>query len=239
MSSVNQVRQQFLNQFGDSASRVVASQLYPDEFEYYLFAFELRDNKNVVTDRLILPVPPSDIAYNDQKLTTIQKTGNGINTLITPYFVPKSISMSGTFGRKFRLLTGYKRDATNQISINEFLTSFSTNVKTGFGALKRLEDIVNRATTVTKKNDPYKMVFYNFASGHTFYVEPMTFTMTQSERESRIWRYNLTLTVVADAQRQGLGFSRFDNNNIATYAQNELNTSLNRLSSILSNVVLD
>ena len=132
------------------SGKLAAHSLFPDDFEYYLMALELVDGSGIPTDRFVFPVMPNSINMSEEKITTIKKTASGITTFTNNGFTPKQISISGTFGRRFRLLIGNKAtfDEGDLLSSVENIAGsvFVPNIKTGYGALKLLERIYEKST---------------------------------------------------------------------------------------------
>lgn len=176
--------------------------LYPNDFEYYLMAFELRQGKRL-TDRLIFPILPQNIEMPKRKATTIKDTFGGTVTLTSPKFVPFQINMSGDFGRRFKLLLNFVKEQRTDTFFNtireKFVNDFNATAKTGYGLVKELERIFNKSVSLDSNNRPYELIFYNLAFNEIYYVEFTDFTPSQSHGENRIWKYNISLTAVAPA----------------------------------------
>ena len=96
--------------------KLTAHTLFPNEFEYYLISFELLDSgaSHKVTDRFIFPVMPDRIEIGKMKTTTIKKSFGGVIAYTNNAFETIPISITGSFGRRFRLLVGNKR--TDEVS---------------------------------------------------------------------------------------------------------------------------
>lgn len=186
--------------------KLIAHSLFPDEFEFYMMGFELIDNtegERRVTDRFIFPVNPENIKINKRKIMTLGKSAGGISAFINNSFEPVKINITGTFGRKFRLLFGNKEDLSSQAegpyTGNQGQTKeFVPNVKTGYGALKRLERLYEKATKA-KEGAPYFVIFYNLAFNEAFFVEIEAFQPSMSTQRNMIWEYALSMTAVAPA----------------------------------------
>jgi hypothetical protein len=92
----------------NSIGRSGLNMKYPDEFELYVIALELTDENFITQQYFVFPINPSSIEETEPKLTNIRKTLGGITVLRNTTFVPTQISLSGTFGRNFKVLIGEK-----------------------------------------------------------------------------------------------------------------------------------
>ena len=93
-------RDQIISTVGRSALHA----LYPNDHEYYMIALELVNHAGDPIDYLAFPVMPSELKRMKQELTTIKNTMGGIVSLSTKKFIPIQFSLSGTFGRMFRVV---------------------------------------------------------------------------------------------------------------------------------------
>lgn len=222
--------------------------LYPNEFELYVCALELTDPAGTTLKYFIFPVMPSNLDENQPEITNIKKTAAGVTILKTPTFIPVDISLSGTFGRKFKVLLG-----TNYVDfIQSFQTSqgtlsansiasgvgqvFDERVKTGYGCLKILEEIVNEAKVVDQ-NGGRRLIFYNPAFGTSYVVQPMNFKISMSQDTNMMHQYSLQMKGVAPLsaiqsaqQRQ----SEANQLNTTAYVQTQTNNVVNALNTLLS-----
>jgi hypothetical protein len=177
--------------------------LFPSDFEYYACSLELvlmDGEKEETTDFFVFPVMPEQIQYNLPHLTNIRKTMGGISILKNSSFVPRDMVISGNFGRKFKLLTGTQAPV-NAISFTPFFElgfrTFDVKVKTGYGALKVLEAIVEKTTSLNKDGRPYRTYFYNPALGHSWVVEITNLSVRQGLDNNMMWAYTLNLQVIS------------------------------------------
>ena len=207
MSSVSLYRQ-LLNQIGQAG----VNALFPNDFEYYVLTFELVDSRDNLVEYLTLPVNPDNFSENQTELTSITKTAGGISAFSSEKFVPKNISISGTFGRKFNLLLGAIGASTVVNQVNSIfgrgkgggtgaVTSnkeFSINLKTGYGTLKKLEGLLKNSNQLDSFSQPHKLYMYNLMNNNNYLVELVNFEMMQEYSSSnRVWRYNISLQAVA------------------------------------------
>ena len=99
----------------------------PDDFDFYICSFELLDSRGSSLELFNFPVMPNTLSIDKQSLVNIKRTGDSINSQFSDSYVSKPISISGSFGRKFKILLGLNNDL---------------KVKTGYGALKMMEKII-------------------------------------------------------------------------------------------------
>ncbi|MDA7514167.1 hypothetical protein N8508_00100 [bacterium] len=205
--SLDLARQKFFKIAGDertgaitSAGRALLNAQAPNDFEYYLMGFEVVNGANKVTDRFVLPVLPENITINNTKIINIKKTAAGISSYQNNSFEPISITMGGTFGRRFRLTL------ENFQSVDKATPKpFTLKVKTGYGLAKELERIYKKNGQLDNENNniPFRINFYNFAFNQSYIVEFNNLQFTQSQDKNVLWYYNLTMTAVAPADLGG------------------------------------
>lgn len=187
--------------------RGVAHAISPDIIEYYMCSMELLDSSGITQAFLTFPVMPNSIVESETAMATISKTNAGLVTTFNSTFAPKDISISGTFGRKIRLLTGSKEMQTSStflngnISFNRSDNSRSTVaiVKTGYGVTKMLKSIVDACWSLDLAGKPHVLIFNNYAFNTSYVVEVLQRTFTQSTEMSGIWNYALEMRAVAPA----------------------------------------
>lgn len=177
---------------------------FPDEFEIYVCAFELVDKNLNTLQYFIFPINPSSISETRPEITNIKKTSGGVTVLSNPTFIPTDISLNGNFGgKKFKFLMG----ETYQSLISTFQTDsgyssgsiargiqnvFNENIKTGYGCIKILEKILDGLKIVDNLS-PRKLIFYNLALNHSYFVNPLSSSFNQSQESNMIWNYSITL----------------------------------------------
>jgi len=125
--------------------------------------------------------------------------------------------MSGTFGRRFKLLI-IPPDKEKLSSINDSVSNgsfdpksggmeiktalFDPKLKTGYGTTKILEAMLKKSSALDRYNQPYRLILYNPALNHTFLVKKTGFQLTQDEKASNMmWNYSLGLTAIAPMDR--------------------------------------
>jgi len=189
--------------------------LMPNDFEYYVVALELTDLDDNTIDYLLFPVTPAAIDIIDPELTNIKKSAGGVVAISTPTFVPKPITLSGTFGRKLRLLLSaslgltsfsaiklstssglYKKSSAKGVGIRS--AQFDAAIKTGYGVTKVLQSICDKSTMLDDKNLPLRLYFYNPTFGESYLVKKNEVKFSQEKGQSNmLWQYNLKLTAIA------------------------------------------
>lgn len=215
MAGIQEAKNNFrstINQVGKAATNA----LFPKDFEYYLISLELVNSDGDTVDFFSFPIMPESITETKQEIKNVKKTAGGITTLDTSTFVPRNITLNGTFGRQFKVTLGSqfyndvvfaginfstktgafsKEDVTNP-NITVPTNNFSTLIKTGYGCIKVLEAIVDKASALDNKNRPFFLYLYNQALGSNYLVEPISFNQTQSYDSNTLWYYNLNLKAV-------------------------------------------
>jgi len=200
--------------------RKAAAALFPRDFDFYLVSLELVDSDGVTVDLFTFPVMPSEISEERTELTTIKKSAKGITSIKTPTFIPRQISISGDFGRKFKVVFGDEvtilagflfnsiREGTfNKENLFGNFTKikqpvFSSPIKTGFGCTKVLESMVDKSLGFDSKGKPYNLFFYNPTLGNNYLVNTKTLRFNQDKESSNmIWKYSLSMTAVANLEQ--------------------------------------
>lgn len=180
------------------------SSLYPSEFEYYLCAFELVSGGKTV-DYFIFPIQPSAISITDTRRTNIKKSMSGITIIKNSAFNPKNIEIKGSFGKRFKILMKEGVAFGGDISFDSNkiggirTPQFSADIKTGFGACKLLQKILDDANKTSSTGEPNQLYFYNMAFGESYLVEinPQGTMFSVTEDQNMIWQYSVSMTVVA------------------------------------------
>lgn len=195
-----------------SVGQAGLNSLYPSDFSYYLVALELVNSQNQTIDYFSFPIAPNNITQSEPKLINIKKTAGGITSLNTNNFVPKIISLRGNFGRKFRVLlknksvvdfSAFKFSGTlKKEQIQNAFTSlrqaaFDPSIKSGYGATKYLQSIVDKTSALDDSGNPFKLYFYNPIFGDNFLVEPTNFEISEGMENNRIPNYMLELRAIA------------------------------------------
>lgn len=201
---------------GINAAQAALNALYPNDFEYYMMAFELVDPTDKTIDYFVFPIMPSAFSDNIVSPTTVTNTMGGVSVTSNSSFSPHDVMMQGNFGRKFKILTGGGQDsihpavamystssgAFDQAAFipsmrGKFIKALSnTRVKTGYGAFKILEGICAKSKA-DLNGKPNRLYMYNPALGANYMVKVMNFKASMSGANNMIWGYELTLKAVA------------------------------------------
>jgi len=187
-----------------SMGRAALHALYPDEIEYYLCSLELIDSSGITKGYMTFTVMPNNVMDSKTQVATITKTNTGITTLFSDSFSPRDISLQGCFGRKLRLVTGVQ--ATGNVSTIPFfggntgvkIGKENLLIKTGFGLLKMMENILESAWKLDDKNKPHILIFNNYALNSSYVVEPLQQSFSQGVENNMLWFYSVELKAVAD-----------------------------------------
>jgi len=187
-------RNGLLTTFGKSILNIK----YPKEFELYIIALELVDEDFNTKKYFIFPVNPSSIDEGKPQLTNVKKTLSGVTVLKSATFVPTDINLSGTFGRGFKITLGEtSEDFIQAFTINGNIQEFDPRIKTGYGCLKILEEIVEQSKAISGSGTNFKLIFHNPAFGNSYLVEPMNFRINMNEQNNMFHGYSLTLKSIA------------------------------------------
>lgn len=220
--------------FGKAALHTLA----PDNFEYYMCSLELLDSYGYSKGFIYFAVMPDNILENRTQIATITKTNKGVSTLFNDTFVPRDISIQGTFGRKFRLLLGMK-ESENVSSIPYFSGNLGINVlendtliKTGYGLTKMLKNMIESSTKLDDMGNPCVLIFNNYALNTHYVVEVMQDSYSQSVENNMIWYYSLEMKAVAPAD----AVKRKENKNVKFLTSVASNSIAKSISNILKDI---
>lgn len=183
-----------------NVGRATLSNIYPNDFEYYMCSFELVDSNGKTVDFLVFPVNPNSIKEREMFDSDIQRTALGIVTNDNSTFIPVEINISGNFGRKLKMLIG--RAGIDAVGIN-FSTEgndikvFSNQIKTGYGTSKVLDNILKKSRKTDNKGNQYRLYFYNQGFGTAYLVKVLDKEFNQDLSTNMIWNYNISLLGIA------------------------------------------
>src|SRR5690606_6362755 len=130
-------------------------------------------------------------------LVNIKKMARGYTNQFSTSFSGDIISLNGTFGRRFRLLTSALQNLNKKGDEKFTKNTFDTKVKTGYGALKLLEKIVYASTELDEYKRPMKLLFYNFSFNEAFYVEVVNWSKQQSLENNIMWNFSMEMRCLA------------------------------------------
>ena len=186
--------------FGKSALHSVM----PDDYEYYLCSFELYDSKMNKKGFLSFVVMPDQITESHSPIQSVTKTHSGIVTTFNDSFSPVNITISGTFGKKFRIVSNYKDPGSKRggfFSLN-IGKAFSLGVKSGYGLTKILKNIIHIANKLDEYGKPYFLIFNNYAFNTSYVVNPTNFQFHQGYENNMIWYYSINMTAVGNKPKK-------------------------------------
>lgn len=223
---------------------------YPKEFEIYLCALELTDENFNTLQYFIFPVMPSNIDETQTFIPNIKKTLAGVTVLNTPTFIPRDITLAGTFGRKFRVLLGQDySDLANSFKTTDGNLSlesvwsgakqfFDNRIKTGYGCIKILEEIINSVNIIDDLG-ARKLILHNPAIGNSYLVKPINLKQSQTQETNMIWSYSLSLKAIASLEHimesEELKQQRIKLNTTG-YIQKATDNVIDGLTNLLANV---
>lgn len=205
------------NSILSSAGKTALNIQYPKEFELYIIGLELCDEYFNTLKYFTFPINPSSMEESKPQITNVKKTMEGVITLKNNTFIPTEISITGTFGRNFKILLGDTYEdfihsfTASKIDEDQFATNyltfssttnglkkvFSERIKTGYGCLKVLESIIDESKLIGSNGKLRHLIFHNPALGNSYIVTPGTLKMFQNEANNMIWSYTLPLKAVA------------------------------------------
>lgn len=182
---------------------------FPNEVELYILSFEVIDQDSKTVKYFTFPVMPSSFDETQEYPHTIKKTVGGTVVLSTVTFTPVSISIAGTFGRKFKILLGEKYQDiiqtfqedegkfTRKSTLTGVQSFFDERIKSGYGCCKILEEICTYSSRIDARGRPYQIIFHNPSLGNSYIVKVENLHFSMSESSNMIWNYSLSLTGVS------------------------------------------
>lgn len=207
-SSVNSIRENVISVV-DTLGRAALHAMAPDNFEYYMCSLELLDSSKSTKGFMTFAVMPNNILETKTEIATINKTNRGVVTTFNSSFVPRDISIQGTFGRKLRLIIGAKEPSNgdktwfgNLMSSGNLgfnMMGGSVLVKTGYGLTKMLKKIVDTAYILDENGKPHTLIWTNYALNTSYVVEILQSSYSQTYENNMLWYYNLEMKAVAPA----------------------------------------
>nr|DAS96465.1 MAG TPA: hypothetical protein [Caudoviricetes sp.] len=186
--------------FGHSFLNVLA----PDDFEFYACSFELLNGRGDTAAYMLFPVMPNNISESKSEIITITKTQSSVVTQFSSGFCPIDINLQGTFGKKFRLISGLKtvdkpKKGKFSLNLGINLGGLGVAVKTGYGMTKVMKDIIDALYKKDENGMPYTLIFSNHSLGTEYVVEVSNSSFNQSVENNMIWFYSLDMKAVAPA----------------------------------------
>jgi len=195
--------------------RVAVNALFPLDCEYYMVSLELVDSKDRTVDFLAFPVMPSQIQESRQEKTSIVETAGGVVSITSPTFKPRDITISGNFGRGVFMNAGsvmsftglrystnlgiYRKEDMHPQNASARALNFPFNpfIKTGYGFIKVLEAIIDKASGVDDSGLPMRLYFYNTALGNNYVVDPTQMELKQDKGSNMVWGYTVNMKATA------------------------------------------
>lgn len=207
------------------SGRVVMHTLKPDEFEYYACTFELLDSNFVTEEIFHFPIMPTSMSINAQYPVNIKKTGRGYLVQTSDSFVGKNISLNGSFGRRFKiLLHTTKKNGEN--------ASTDLKIRTGYGATKMLEKIMDKTRLPDASGNPRFLAVHNYAYNMNVIAEVISFQLSQSMENNMMWNFSIEMKAVADYNN----FSQSNKSKGELSSLLKVNLGQQSINRILSNV---
>lgn len=181
---------------GSAALHMIA----PDNYEYYMCSLEVIDCNRKQIGFISFIVMPNNISESRTPIQTQTKTKNGLVTLFNDSFNPVIISLQGTFGRKFRIVTNLTDPSEKKSFFDGNVGKIlGTNImiKSGYGLSKLLKFILDKSNEVDKDGRPYLLLFNNYAFNTSYVVDVVSYTFNQSIENNMMWYYDFQLKATA------------------------------------------
>lgn len=191
------------NRMVSAIGKSALATLHPNDFEVYLMALELIDSDGNTVDSLSFPVMPNHIQKNHVSRINVKKSANGLVVLTSNSDAPSDITIRGDFGRSFKLMLQPNSEsvegfAFRGIQFNK--PSFDVSVKTGYGAFKILQSLIERVTELDDRGYPHRLILYNMALGEIYICvpSPNAVMFHQIQDRNMIWQYAITFTILGN-----------------------------------------
>lgn len=191
-----------VEKMGESALHMLA----PDNFECYQCSLELLDCDKKQIGFISFVVMPNNLSETWHPIQTQTKTKAGLITNFNDSFAPLDITLQGTFGRRFRLVTGLVDPSPKKWNgwgnffngnMGRAMFGFETAYKSGYGLTKVLKFILEKSATLDSQGRPYILLYNNYAFNTSYVVDVVSSSFNQSIENNRIWFYEIALKAVA------------------------------------------
>lgn len=173
----------------------------PDNYEYYMCSLELIDCSGNQVGFISFVVMPNNITESTTPIQTQTKTKNGMVTLFNDSFAPVNISLQGTFGRKFKIVTDMvdpSEKGKNFFNGNiGKIVGIEIAVKSGYGLTRVLQYILKKTNELDTQGRPYILLFNNYSFNSSYVVDVMSYSFNQSIENNMLWFYELQLKAIA------------------------------------------
>jgi|SRR5690554_616174 len=197
-----------------SLGRPTLGALFPGEFEVYMMTLELVDSSGDTADYFSFPVMPDEIVKSEVEVTNVKKTAGGTISLVSNTYTPEDITLTGNFGRSFKVLIGTELidfkafgqsfKALKGGNLSELQNPFDAKIKTGYGCTKLLQNIAQKSLSLDDKGKPYKLFLYNPSLGESYLVEKSSLVLRMDKNtNNRMWGYSITFQVLAPSDLLG------------------------------------
>ena len=181
--------------------RLAAAQVFPNDVEQFFITIQVleQDSPKIVITHT-MPIMPEQMHIMQQYLLNITNTFSGV--FVDDFGpAPKHMTFSGTFGRKISFLSG---DA----AFGSF-TPGAPAVRTGFGVLKHLEQLVEESHGVNPSTgQPRKTILYNWAFNQHTEITINSFSARMAVNQNNIWLYQMNMTGLRPFLISGFSFDQ-------------------------------
>lgn len=209
--------------------RAVLHESYPRDFEVYMNSLELVSPLGDPIDHFTFPIMPNSITKTEAEATSIQQSMSGVTVYNKTGFIPKDIVLQGDFGRAFKFTNfendeyyrgveysiskGYytSSDINNKGKVTKKLPELPNGIKSGYGCIKILQSIIDKAKARDAEGRTFKLYYYNPALGESYLVVPKKNPLVLSQNVSNsnmVWQYTLNLLAIADLNELCLSLSQ-------------------------------
>lgn len=228
------------NRLTTNLGRTLLAAKFPKEFETYLMSLELVDSLGRTVDSITFPVMPNNIQKTENNRINVKKSGLGISVISSDSKTISELLIKGDFGRSFKLFLQPQKEEVNGFAFRGLklnTSEFQIGIKTGFGAIKYLQNIISRVSSLDDIGQPMKLVLYNMALGEIYFVVPAPngIMYSQNQEKNMIWSYSLNFIILSDAfgLKSSLGSSSTVNLLGAAIIQNGVNIVGSEIRSLL------
>lgn len=189
-----------------SIGKVAMASLFPLDFEAYVMGLELTDSRGNPIIYMTWPVMVNSFRENYTQRTVAINSFSGTSIITNPNFSPRTISMSGSFGRSFKwggdeLFSGSLFNFTSYKRLNTGFggTQWSLGQKTGFGYARQLQLMIEESTTLDVFGKPKRLYLYNMSLNENYQVivPASGFSLSQNSSNNMIWEYELSFLAIA------------------------------------------
>jgi hypothetical protein len=201
MSTLSTLRNKLLTS-STQIGRVALNAQFPNEIEAYLLSLELVNSVGKTIQYFSFPVMPSQIQKTEPSRINVKKSASGVTVLSSNAFTPQDITIKGDFGRGLKLLLQPVMEAEEGVAFSGIsfgTNSLSASIKTGYGAIKILQNIIQKTTKLDKLGKPFRLYMYNMALGENYLVvpSPAGLSLNQTYDKNTIWQYSITFNILS------------------------------------------